>query len=110
VEESDKRVHAIQFGLVPLDLDRQDASPSPSCAASVQWRSNPTVHESFFCEALRRELHGFLAVCFFPCLDFLRHLLVRDNVRFATEDEPPAQLWVGPEVRAREELRSRTWQ
>jgi len=77
----------------------------------VQWRSNPTVHESFFCEALRRELHACWAVCSFPFLEFLRHLLVRDNVHFATEDEPPAaQLWVGPEVCAREELRDRTWQ
>jgi len=94
VEDSDKRVHAIQYGLVPLDLDRQDATPSSSlfsfvrvvprepcdsmcqskdCAASVQWRSNPTVHEFFLCEALRRELHAFWAVCFFPLLDFLHH-------------------------------------
>jgi len=62
VEDSDKRVHAIEDGLVPLHLDKEDATrisslflvpravareacdsmrQSEDCAASVQWRRNP---------------------------------------------------------------------
>ena len=40
-----------------------------------------------FCEALRRLLHGFWAVCWVPFVDFVRHLLAHDLVDFPTEDQ-----------------------
>ena len=36
VEDSDKRVHAIEDGLVPLHLDREDATPTSSSFSCVR--------------------------------------------------------------------------
>ena len=47
VEDSDKRVHAIEDGLLPLHLDREDAAPTSSfvllCTGSSSWGLRPDV-------------------------------------------------------------------